>query len=423
MDSTMVAASTDRRALVSLLARLRNSKGQQDPNPIYAELRALGEVIPAPWGGCLITSYSLCDRILRDKNWKVPDREWRTRQGDIARWNSPASRQMAATLPLLNPPQHTRERKTLGNPFQQGALPNLAPGIERAAERHLDTFFDHLRDEGPADFAALVGEQLPVTAIGEWMGIKPDDYALLTSLTHDQVYAQELFPSRTQLAISDGATAQLRAYFTDFIKDRRNDPGSDPVSHWLQAWDAREVDQDAADEAVHALTIFMILAALETTSHVLTGTVRLLLEHPDQMEWLRLHPEAVPEAIEESLRYDAPIHLISRVATTHTTLGGVPVRAGDMVHLMVGAAHHDPAQWPSPETFDIRRRHAGSAGPPHLSFGAGVHYCLGSPLARLEANILINALLKRPRLRVHAPAEFAARTAFRRLTKFELTRA
>ncbi|MGW2028228.1 cytochrome P450, partial [Streptomyces decoyicus] len=158
-------------------------------------------------------------------------------------------------------------------------------------------------------------------------------------------------------------------------------------------------------------------AALETTAHVLSSMVRLLLEHPRQLNWLRVHPEQIPDAIEETLRHDPPIHMISRVASEDTELAGVTVRKNEMVQIMVGAAHHDPDHFASPEVFDISRRAS------HLSFGGGIHYCLGNALARLEAECLLTALLERlPGLRISAPPLWEPRVAFRRLITLPVVR-
>jgi cytochrome P450 len=305
-------------------------------------------------------------------------------------------------------------RKSVGNPFSHGSLETLRPSVEMAVEHLLDRFADELR-QGPSDFCTIVSEELPVIAIGQWMSLPSSDYGLLRSLTHDQVHTQELFPTPSQLALSDAATTELRRYFAELVQERRRALGEDPISSWLRTWDALEPDQATADEAVHSLALFMVLAALETTSHVLSSTVRLLLDDSHRMDWLRRHPEHIPEAIEEVLRYDPPIHMISRVASEDTELGGVLVREGEMVQLMIGAAHHDPVQYADPQTFDIRRR------PPHLSFGGGIHYCLGNALARLEATAMLTSLLRRStRVRISAPPRWAPRVAFRRMTSLEL---
>lgn len=416
MPPALATAAVDRRSVVSLFSRLRTVDGQSNPLPLYAKLRKMGEAVPAPWGGYLTTSYGLCHQLLRSRSWRVPDSAWRARQGDAARWSADASRQMGGTLPMLNPPHHTRVRRSVGNVFDRNSLAGMRPSVEQTTQRLLDRFEAELVD-GPADFCALVSEELPVITIGEWLQIPSSDFGLLRSLTHDQVYTQELFPTPSQLTLSDASTHQLRQYFSALVNERRRNPGNDPVSSWLRAWDAQEPDREAVDEAVFSLALFMVLAALETTSHVLSSMVRLLLEHPRQLNWLRLHPEQIPDAIDEVLRYDAPIHMISRVAPEDTELAGVTVRKNEMVQLMVGAAHHDPDHFASPGDFDISRRAS------HLSFGGGIHYCLGNALARMEADCLLTAMLDRlPGLRIGAPPVWEPRVAFRRLITLPVVR-
>ncbi|MFI9261976.1 cytochrome P450 [Streptomyces sioyaensis] len=416
LPPALATSPLDRRSVVSVFSRLRTPDGQTNPLPLYAKLRAMGDVVPAPWGGYLSTSYGLCHQLLRSRSWRVPDSAWRARQDDAARWNAEASRQMGGTLPMLNPLHHTRVRRSVGNVFDRNSLAAMRSSVEQTTNRLLDRLEEELAD-GPADFCALVSEELPVITIGEWLQIPPADYALLRSLTHDQVYTQELFPTPSQLALSDRSASQLRQYFTGLVSERRRNPGNDPVSSWIRVWDAQEPDREAADEAVFSLALFMVLAALETTSHVLSSMVRLLLEHPRQLNWLRIHPEQIPDAIDEVLRYDAPIHMISRVASEDTELAGVTVRKNEMVQLMVGAAHHDPAHFASPEDFDISRRAS------HLSFGGGIHFCLGNALARMEADCLLTALLDRlPGLRIGAPPVWEPRVAFRRLIALPVVR-
>ncbi|MGW7312264.1 cytochrome P450 [Streptomyces sp. NPDC054865] len=294
-------------------------------------------------------------------------------------------------------------------------------------ETLLDEFTDRL-SEGPADFVALVSEKLPIMIVGEWMGLPSEDHDLLRDLTHDQVYTQELFPSASEIRVSDAATARLQTYFSDLIRERRRTPGRDPVSTWIRTWDDLEGNPASTDATVHALSLFMVLAALETTSHLIANVVRLLIEHPTQLELVRQHPDLVPDAVEETLRYDAPIHLISRVATVSTELGGVAIAAGETVQLLIGAAHHDPAYFTDPHTFDVRRRRGGAEDAPlkrfssHLAFGAGIHYCLGNTLARMEAATLVSSLLRRRlQLCLSAPPQWAPRVVFRRIISLHLT--
>ncbi|MFG3659699.1 cytochrome P450 [Streptomyces sp. NPDC047706] len=410
---TATASSADRRATVSLFSRLRTAEGQADPFPLYAELQARGGVSPAPWGGFLVTTFRTCDQVLRSGAWLEPDTKWREQQGERTRWSAPSSREISRTLPALNPPEHTRVRRSAGN-FDRHTIDRIGRRVSGFVDRFLDTVHERLR-AGEADFAALVCEELPVATVGDWLALPSADWPLLRELTHDQVFTQELLPSASQLTRSDIAMAELRAYFLDLVRERRAHPGEDPVSRWIRTWDSMEPDQDKADEAVYFLALFVLLAALETTSTLLSTMTLHLVEQPDRWDLLTERPDLVPAFVEEALRYDPPTHVISRIAASDCVLEGVEVRAGEMAHLMVGAAHRDPARFALPDLFDPHRK------PAHLAFSAGIHYCLGAPLARLEAQTLLRRTLARlPRLTlVRRPAR-APRVAFRRLLNLDV---
>ncbi|WP_331755778.1 cytochrome P450 [Streptomyces sp. NBC_01643] len=406
--------STDRRAAISLFSRLRTAEGQKDPFPIYAELRSRGGVVPAPWGGFLLTSYDLCDQILRSRNWLEPDKRWREKQGSRTRWSAPSAREISRTLPALNPPDHTRVRRAAGT-FDRTTIQRIGQMAAQVVDRLLDSLTDHLRD-GEADFAALVSEELPIAIIGAWLALPTADWSRLRELTHDQVFTQELLPTASQLAQSDAAMAELRTYFLELVRDRRKCLREDPVSQWIKTWDSMEPDQEKADEAVYFLALFVLLAALETTSTLLSTMTLQLVDHPDRWNLIASRPDLVPVFVEETLRFDPPSHVISRLAATDCTLGEVEVRADEMVHLMIGAAHRDPAKHTDPERFDPHRR------PAHFAFSGGIHYCLGAPLARLEAQTLLRQLVSRlPRLTLVRRPTMAPRVAFRRLVNLDVT--
>ncbi|EGX59250.1 cytochrome P450 [Streptomyces zinciresistens K42] len=406
--------SFDRRSAVSLFARLRTAEGQADPFPFYAQLRAMGPVVAAPWGGLLITGFDTCDRILRSREWLEPDQRWRAKQGPRTRWNAPSSQEMSNTLPALNAPDHTRIRRAAGT-FGRAALERVGRTVSRTTDELLDSLCEQLR-EGEADFVPTVSEELPVAAIGEWLGLPTADRVRLRELTHEQVFTQELLPTASQLARSDAATAELRTYFMELVRQRRRRPGDDPVSLWIHTFDALEPDQDAADRAVYFLALFVLLAALETTSTLLSTMALRLLEQPLHWDLLSADPALVPAFVEETLRHDPPTHVISRVAAADTVVEGVEVAKDAMVHLMVGAAHRDPARHPDPDRFDPER-----AKPDHLAFSNGIHYCLGAPLARLEAQTLLHHMVSRlPRLTLARRPSWAPRVAFRRLENLDV---
>ncbi|WP_435853244.1 cytochrome P450 [Streptomyces murinus] len=411
---TIATQPTDRRFAVSLFSRLRTPKGQANPFPIYAELRSRGAVATAPWGGHLVTGFDACDQVVRSRDWLEPDARWREQQGDGTRWTAPSSREMSRTLPALNPPEHSWVRRSAGM-FDRSSLDEMRGIIERFTTKLLDNLAERLHD-GEADLNNLVAEELPVAVIGHWLGLPTADHPRLRELTHDQVFTQELLPSASQLALSDAATTELRGYFTDLVRERRAHPGDDPVSRWITLWDGMESDRDKADEAVYFLALFVLLAALETTTTLLSTTVLLLLEHPRQWDRLTVQPDLVTAAVEESLRYDPPTHVISRVSSRDCELGGVEIRKDEMVHLLIGAAHRDPAKHEDPELFNMHRK------PAHLAFSGGIHYCLGAPLARLEAQTLLHQLVTRfPQLTLVRRPTWAPRVAFRRLLNLDVT--
>ncbi|WP_199830317.1 cytochrome P450 [Streptomyces viridochromogenes] len=412
MGSTTSPIS-DRRATVALFSRLRTAQGQADPFPVYSELRSRGDVTPAPWGGFLVTGFSACDQVLRSGAWHEPDTGWRERQGERTRWSAPSSREISRTLPALNPPEHTRVRRAAGT-FDRGTIEQIGSRVSRVVDGLLDSLMEQLHT-GEADFAALVSEELPVATIGDWLGLPSADWPRLRELTHDQVFTQELLPSASQLARSDVAMAELRAYFLNLVSERRTRLGDDPVSRWIRTWDALEPDRAKADEAVYFLALFVLLAALETTSTLLSTMALLLVERPDRWTLLAERPDLVPAFVEESLRYDPPTHVISRVAAQDCVLEGVEVQADEMVHLMVGAAHRDPARYSAPDRFELNR------GPGHLAFSGGIHYCLGAPLARLEAQTLLSRMVTLlPRLTLVRRPSWAPRVAFRRLLNLDV---
>ncbi|MFI2791323.1 cytochrome P450, partial [Kitasatospora sp. NPDC018614] len=342
---------------------------------------------------------------------------WQERQSDPGRWHATAIREMSHTLARLNAPEHTCRRRALGNLFDRATLQDMRPDVEDHVRGLLDALAERLRADGEADLVPTVSERLPVRTVGHWLGIPAEHHAHILDFTHRQVHAQELLPTKSELAVSAAATAEMRAYFTDLIRRRRARPGDDVVSRWIRHWDAQYPgDRAAADRALYHLVMFITIASLETTATLLSTMVWLLLRDPGRWSWLRGHPEHVDNAIDEALRYDPPIHLNTRVAADHTVLAGVPVAKDTMVHVLYGAANHDPRRNEDPHTFDVQRK--GS----HLTFGGGAHYCLGAALARLEARTLLTHLLKRfPDLALASGPAYAPRMVFRRMTSLKVT--
>lgn len=398
-----------RRAVIGLLRRLSTPEGQADPYGILAELRTMGDVVRAPWNGYFVTGFDSCSQVLRGRDWLAPDLAWQERQDDSKQWDAIATREMTTTLARLNAPEHTCQRRSLGNLFDRSTIERLTPDVERDTDRLLDELAEKLR-WGEADFVSTVSEQLPISTVGSWLGIPPEDYPDILEITHNQVFAQELLPTKSQLAVSAEATLRLRAYFTELVARRRAEPRHDVLTGWIHTWDAMEPDRERADEILYRLTMFVTIASLETTATLLSSMTALLTD-PARWAWLREHPEHIDAAVDETLRYDPPIHINTRIAAEDTVLAGVPIKKDSMIHVLYGAANHDPRRNPDPDSFDILR------GGSHLTFGGGVHYCLGAALAKLEARTLLARMLDRfPTLHTVSPPVHAPRMVFRRIT-------
>ncbi|MET8554759.1 cytochrome P450 [Streptomyces sp. NPDC004959] len=409
--------TVSRRAIIPLLRRLRSPEGTANPRPVWAALHELGDIIPAPWGGYFVVGFDACNEVLRGRKWQTTDFAWQERQSNPERWADLATREMTRTLPRLNAPAHTCQRRAVGTPFDRASVEALRPVIATLVSSLLDELEAEMRVEGHADFMRIVGEQLPARSVGEWIGIDRADHAHLLDFTHRQVYAQELLPTRTQLAVSEQATLEMREFFTRLIRERRAQPGDDALTQWIAHFDAlSEGDRAAADQVIYDLTMFVTIASLETSAVLLGNTVHLATADPGRAAWLGAHPEHIPSMVEETLRYDPPIAINSRVASEDLVLAGVPVPRDTTVHVMYGAAAHDPRRNPDPDTFDPLRRGG------HLSFGGGLHYCLGAGLARLEAQELLHQVLQRfPTLRAVTPPVFDdTRLVFRRLVSLDV---
>ncbi|MFF8786743.1 cytochrome P450 [Streptomyces sp. NPDC015125] len=314
---------------------------------------------------------------------------------------------------VANAPEHTRLRRGLGQMFGTATLQKLRHVAEETTERQLDMLESHLV-KGPADWRSVVSEIVPVTAITNWLGIPGRDGARLREWTHAQSAAQELFPSGQELDVADAATARLELFFTHLIADRRALQQTDVLSQWLATWDSIESDQEQADATVRRLAATITAAGIETTVTVLNNVPWILGRHPDQAKWLADHPESIPGVVEELLRWDPPVHLVSRVAATDTELNGYSIQAGEMAYILVGAACRDPKWITDAATFDIQRG-PGRGG--HLAFGLGPHYCAGAALARLEAQVVLERLLARGQLPRVVSATWEPRVAFRQLSE------
>jgi cytochrome P450 len=258
----------------------------------------------------------------------------------------------------------------------------LRPRIVTLVDELLDGF-----GPGEVEVMDVLAFPLPVTVIGDMLGVPASDRAMLRPLVRSVTAILELAVSPEALAEAAAADAQLASYFADLVAERRADPRDDLLSKLIEAED--KGDQLTEHELI-STAILLFAAGFETTTHLIGNGLLALLRHPEQVARLRADRSLLPRAVEELLRYDSPVQLAARTTYEELTLGGQAIGAGSLVVAMLGAANRDPGRFHDPERLDVGR----DEGPP-MSFGGGIHFCLGAALARAEGQIVFDRLLDR----------------------------
>ncbi|MEU9162244.1 cytochrome P450 [Streptomyces sp. NPDC048424] len=396
-----------------VIRRLQSRQGRENPFPLFEEIRDAGPVVSLGPHALLVTGYTECLQILTDRIWHVPDHTWRAGRGLDT---DGMSARVLNTLPRLNPPLHSRVRRLQTGAFTSAALERLRPTVRLLVRAHLDRLDAELTEHGHADFIDTVARALPVAVMSEILGLPTEDRALIARYSLQTAALTEPFAAPAQLAAADAAAAEFHPYIETLLGERAGTPGTDLMSQWLQL--ERPSSERFPHEELAAHIVFLVGAGAETTSSLFATAVLAFEKHPDQARWLAAHPEALPQAIEELTRWDPSVQNAVRVPSEDTTLGGIPVPAGTLVHASLAAANRDSAYFTDPHTLDFQR-------PPQrsLAFGAGVHYCLGAPLARLNASEFLPEFLRRfPTLRSDGPATRAPGLNLRTFVALPVTR-
>ena len=286
----------------------------------------------------------------------------------------------AASLITTDPPRHRQLRSLVSQAFTPKAVDALAPRISELA----DELLDRIASAGTADLIAGLAYPLPVIVIAELMGIPPADRDRFKQWS-------DIIVSQTRAGAEDAdhhaANMEMTGYFLDLIEQRRRRPGNDLVSNLLAA----EIDgQKLSVAELLGFCSLLLVAGNETTTNLIGNAVLCFAEAPGTIERLRAEPSLLPQAIEEVLRYRSPVQSMYRVAAADAVLADVQIPAGAPLVAWIGSANRDERHFVKPDEFDIGR------GPSrHLAFGQGSHFCLGAPLARLEARIALEAVLSR----------------------------
>jgi len=353
-----------------------------DPYPLLATLR---EASPfTDFGGALAVfgRYEDCSRILRDP------RASSERGSSILAASRPEPERRRRSFLSLDPPDHTRLRGLVSKAFTPRVVATLEPRISEVTDELLTAAQACGGHE--LELVSQLAYPLPVRIICEMLGVPPADHARFASWSASLVHS--LQPSfgtvdEAELAAAEEAGREFGEYFTELIAARRSTPGEDLLTKLIKAEDAG--DRLTVEELI-ATAVLLLVAGHETTVGLISNAMLALLRHRDQFAAVVADPELAAAAVEETLRYDAPVQLTGRVAKSEMTFGDVSVPEGAVMLMLLAATGRDPAIFTDPDSFDIMR-----GAKEHLAFAAGPHFCLGAPLARLEARIALRRIAAR----------------------------
>jgi cytochrome P450 len=356
-----------------------------DPYPFFAAERA---VAPVRWhdglGMWLTFTHGSANAVLRHRGL---GRVWSSRWPDVP---MPAFNLIHVNSILENePPTHTRLRRLIAGAFARGHVERLRPRVAELANVLADRVADAGSDGSAVDLIAEYAEPLPVQVIAELLGVPESDWHLLRPWSNAIVKMYEYDVSDEQRTAAETASAEFVDYLRDLLALRRVSPGDDLLSSLLA-----ETDSDGArlteDELVTTCTL-VLNAGHEATVNVVGNGVTALLNHRDQYDSLDVDSDPViATAVEELIRYDSPLQLFERTATEDVELGDITVREGERIAALLGAANRDPEVFAEPDRFNVMR-----GDNPHLGFGAGIHFCVGAPLARVELQTSLRTLRSR----------------------------
>ena len=363
-----------------------------NPYPVYHRLRTAHPVYRVPQlDAWVVTSYEGVNGALRDPQLSS-DRFPRLRQRLAARGLDNLADDRVRSMIHMDPPDHTRLRALVNKAFTPKAVEAIGSHIQTI----VDGLLDAVSGKGSMDVIEDLAYPLPVTVIAEMLGVPGEDRGrfkhwsdeVSAALSGDIAALSEPVLRRVM-----SARDELVDYFRAVVQERRRNPGSDLLSALTQA---EEEGGRLSEDELYSTVVLLLVAGNETTTNLIGNGMLALLRHPDEMQRVWEDASLVPAAVEEMLRYDGPVQLTTRVAKTDLEIHGTKISKGEWLYLILGAANRDPAQFPEPDRFDVRR-----AENKHIAFGAGAHFCLGAPLARLEAQIALRTLRKRyPGLRL-----------------------
>lgn len=358
----------------------------RDPYPYYRMLRGLDPLWRSPFGYRLASRHADIAVILRDKKFgKDYAGRIRARYGDDA-MKEPVLRHMGLWMLSQDPPDHTRLRGLVAKAFTARRVADMRPRIQAI----VDASIDRIEPDGAMDVIKDFAFRLPVTVICEMLGIPDSDRDNFFEQARDADGGRLLDPvpmTREELDKANERSLAALDYFRHLFALRRAEPGDDLTSQLVQA---EEEGQKLTEDELVANINLLFGAGHETTVNLIGNGLLALYRNPDQLRLLRERPELTANAVEELLRYDSSVQLTGRTALEDVAVGNVTIAKGESVLCLLGAGNRDPEIYAEPDRLDITREKIEP-----LSFGGGIHFCLGAQLARLEGEIAIATLLRR----------------------------
>ena len=348
-----------------------------DPYPVLASLRATGPVLwHEPMGTWLATTHDSVSQVLRNRSFGRLWTDWEPRS-QMEPFNALHRNQMMEN----EPPTHTRLRRLVAAAFGRGHVERMRPRIESLAASMVDDLGDSFDVLG--DYA----EPMPVFVIADLLGVPRDDHVKLRDWSQAIVHMYEPGVGALTKAAAIEASTAFSDYVRAVVDERRSSPGDDLISDLIAA---RDDGSRLSDDELVASVVLLLNAGHEASVNVFGNGFHALLEHPDQMARVASGEVPVEIALEELIRFDAPLQLFERTATADVEVAGQLVRTGERIACLMGSANRDAEVFADADAFDV-----GRDPNPHVGFGMGLHFCLGAPLARLELQISIKTLLDR----------------------------
>ncbi|HWO35911.1 MAG TPA: cytochrome P450 [Candidatus Acidoferrum sp.] len=384
----------------------------QDPYPTYARMHEEGPLhyvdVGSKWAVWSVFSHAECASIAKDTRLSAKRAKQMllplplSRQAEF----SELARMLGLWLIFMDPPEHTRLRKLLNKGFSAAAVEGLRPQVEAIVDQMLKP----LQPGSEVDLMREFANPMPVRIILEMLGIPQE----LRDTFVDWSRAIAVFrgnPNRTveEARAAQDALIELTEFFRKTVAERRRNKGSDLISLLI---DIEEEGEVLTEEELYAQCIALLFAGHETTRNLIGNGMYTLLQNPQETAELRERPEIIRSAVEEILRYESPVQFTARVLKEDIEICGQPIRKGWTVLCMLGAANRDPKQFKEPNQLDLKRLNN-----QHLAFSAGLHFCIGAQLARLEGQIaLLNLVQRFPQMKLTGPRpEWASTFGFRGL--------